>query len=187
MAETIDKGGRGWGWVRPFAWGGAVALILLPFIAMQVAPESGVDWSGGDLLFAAIVVGAVGLAFELAVRVSASWSYRAGAAVGLAAGFFLLSSNAAVGYIGDDNPYNMVFFLIVAFAFLGAIVAAFRAQGMAIVMLAAGIAHAIAGAVGFPEDPITGPITLVFTAMWLTSAWLFRQAAREGAARETAN
>lgn len=185
MTDTTQHA-RSWSWVRPVAWSGAMALILLPLIAMQVAPESGVDWSGGDFLFAAVVIGAIGLAFEVAVRVSASRSYRAGAAVGLAAGFFLLWSNAAVGYIGDDNPYNIVFFLIVAFAFLGAIVAGFRAKGMAIVMLAAGVAHAVAGAIGFPEDPVTGPITLVFTGMWLTSAWLFRQAAREGATREAA-
>ena len=54
---------------------------------------------------------------------------------------------------------------------------------MAVVMLGAGIAHAVAGAIGYPEDPITGPITAVFTAMWLTSAWLFHKAGREGAAR----
>jgi hypothetical protein len=49
-------------------------------------------------------------------------------------------------------------------------------------MLAAGIAHAIAGAIGFPQDPVTGPITIVFTAMWLASAALFHKAAKEGAA-----
>ena len=177
---TTDSRRNGWGWVRPVAWGGAVALILLPLVAMQFTSD--VDWSGGDFLFAAIVIGAVGLAFELAVRISNSWSYRGGAAVGLAAGFFLTWSNAAVGYIGDDNPYNMVFFVIVAFAFLGALLARFEAKGMALVMLAAGIAHAVAGAIGYPEDPVTGPITLVFTAMWLTSARLFQLAAREPSA-----
>ena len=184
MTDTNLSSRATFGWVRPVGWGLAVAMILLPFLAMQVAPESGVDWTGGDFLFAAIVIGGVGMAFELAVRISSNWSYRAGAAVGLAAGFFLLWSNAAVGYIGDDNPYNMVFFLIVAFAFLGSIIAAFRAKGMAVVMLAAGVAHALAGAIGYPQDPITGPITLVFTGMWLTSAWLFRRAAQEAATGE---
>ena len=37
--------------------------------------------------------------------------------------------------------------------------------------------------VGFPQDLRTGPITIVFTAMWLGAAWLFRRAAREAAGR----
>ena len=181
--DTIKSGMSNLGWLRYVGWSGAVALILLPLVAMELAPESGVNWTGSDFLFAAIVIGGVGLAFELAVRMSSNWSYRAGAAVGLAAGFFLLWSNAAVGYIGDENPYNIVFFAIVALAFLGSVATGFRARGMAIVMLGAGVAHAVAGGIGYPQDPITGPITLVFTAMWLTSAWLFHKAAQEGATR----
>lgn len=171
------------GWLRYVGWGGAVALVLLPLAAMLIAPDSGVDWTLGDFVFAIVVIGGVGLAFELAVRMSSSWSYRAGAAVGLAAAFFLTWSNAAVGYIGDDNPYNAIFFLIVVFAFLGALITRYKAKGMALVMLGAGIAHAAAGAIGYPQDPVTGPITAAFTAMWLTSAWLFHTAAREGATR----
>ncbi|HET9811579.1 MAG TPA: hypothetical protein VFP53_07780, partial [Sphingomicrobium sp.] len=154
-------------------------LLLLPLAAMKLAPGSGVDWTGGDFLFAGLLIGAVGLAAEVAVRVSSSWNYRFGAALGLAAGFFLTWANAAVGYIGDDNPYNLVFFGIVLLAFAGSLIARFRANGMALAMAAAGTAHAIAGAIGYPQDPVTGPITVVFVAMWLGSAALFRKAARE--------
>ena len=184
MMDTIDRGrGPNLGWLRYVGWGGALALILLPLVAMKLAPEAGVNWTASDFLFAAIIIGGVGLAFELAVRRTSNWSYRAGAAVGLAAGFLLTWSNAAVGYIGDDNPYNITFFMIVAFAFLGSVLVGFKARGMAAVMLGAGLAHAVAGAIGYPEDPITGPITAVFTAMWLTSAWLFNKSARQGATR----
>jgi hypothetical protein len=180
--DTLDRGARPkLGWLRYVGWVGAVALILLPLAAMLIAPDSGVNWTAGDFLFAIVIIGGVGLAFELAVRMSSSRWYRTGAAVGLAAGFFLTWSNAAVGYIGDDNSYNIVFFAIVAFALLGSIVAGFKATGMAIVMLGAGAAHAVAGGIGYPQDPITGPITAVFVAMWLTSAWAFHQAAGEGA------
>ena len=172
---------RDFGWVRWLAWGGAAALILLPLVAMRFAPDAGVNWTAGDFVFAALMFGAVGLAAELAVRISSNWAYRGGAALGLAAGFLLVWSNAAVGYIGDDNPYNAIFFAIVALAFVGAMLARFRARGMALTMLAAGIAHAIDGAIGFPQDPVTGPITIVFTGMWLGSAALFHKSAREGA------
>ena len=167
-------------WLRRIGWSTAGLLLLLPLVAMRVAPDSGVNWTVSDFVFAAMLLGGVGLAAELAVRISSSWNYRGGAALGLAAGFFLIWANGAVGYIGsEDNPYNLVFFGVVAVAFAGALISAFRPRGMALAMLAAGIAHAVAGGVGVVEDPITAPITLVFVAMWLGSARLFHQAARE--------
>jgi hypothetical protein len=182
MTDTINHGGqRTFGWLRWVGWGGAAALVALPLAAMRFAPDSGVNWTAGDFVFAALMFGAVGLAAETAVRISRSWAYRGGAALGLAAGFLLVWSNGAVGYIGDDNPYNIVFFAIVALAFVGSVLVRFRAKGMALVMLGAGIAHAVAGAIGFPQDPVTGPITIVFTGMWLASAALFHKAAKEGA------
>jgi hypothetical protein len=182
MTDTIgQRGQRTFGWLRWVGWGGAAALVVTPLVAMRVAPDSGVNWTAGDFVFAAIMFGAVGLAAETAVRISRNWAYRGGAALGLAAGFLLVWSNAAVGYIGDDNPYNMAFFMIVALAFAGSLAVRFRARGMALVMLGAGIAHAIAGGIGYPQDPVTGPITIVFTAIWLASAGLFHKAAKEGA------
>lgn len=182
MTDTTNGiGQRNFRWVRWLGWAGAAALLLLPAIAMRVAPGSGVDWTFSDFVFAAAMFAAVGIAAEVAVRMSANWAYRFGAGLGIATGFLLVWSNAAVGYIGDDNAYNAVFFAIPALAFVGSLAARFRARGMAVVMLAAGIAHAIAGAIGFPQDPVTGPITIVFTAMWLGSAALFHKAAKEGA------
>jgi hypothetical protein len=182
MTDTISDGGqRSFGWLRWVGWGGALALLVLPLVAMRVAPDSGVNWTFSDFVFAGLMFGAVGLAAETAVRISRNWAYRGGAALGLAAGFLLVWSNAAVGYIGDDNPYNLTFFMIVALALAGSVLVRFRAGGMALVMLAAGIAHAVAGAIGYPQDPVTGPITIVFTGMWLASAGLFHKAAKEGA------
>ncbi len=186
MNSTGSDRSRHWGLVRWAGWGGAVALILTPLIVMKLAPGAGVNWTAGDFVFAILMFGAVGLAFELAVRISANWSYRAGAALGLAAGFLLIWANLAVGYIGsEDNPYNMAFFGVVAIALAGALLARFRATGMALAMLAAGIAHAAAGLGGITADPVTAPITLVFTAMWIASAALFRTAARASAADAT--
>lgn len=176
MART--DGRRSWAWVRWVAWGGAAALLLAPLVAMQFTRE--VNWTVGDFVFACLLIGGVGLAFELAVRVSGNWSYRAAAALGLAAGFFLIWANGAVGYIGsEDNPYNLVFFGVIGVAFVGALLSGFRPRGMALAMLAAGIAHAAAGLGGAAEDPVTIPITLGFVGLWLASAALFRKAARE--------
>jgi hypothetical protein len=171
---------RDWSWVRWVAWGAAACLLLLPLVAMQFTSE--VNWTVSDFVFAALLIGGVGLAFELAVRISPNWSYRGGAALGLAAGFFLIWANGAVGYIGsEDNPYNLVFFGVIAIAFAGALISAFRPRGMAWTMVAAGIAHALAGFGGAAEDPRTIPITIAFVGMWLGSARLFQQAAARSA------
>lgn len=168
------------GWLRPLLWGGAGALLLVPLGAMRFAPGLGFNWTLSDFLFAALLIGGVGLAFELALRVSPNRSYRAGAALGLAAGFFLIWANGAVGYIGsEDNPYNLVFFGVIAVAFAGSLISVFRAQGMAWTMVAAGVAHALAGFGGAAEDPRTIPITIAFVGMWLGSARLFQIAARD--------
>lgn len=167
------------GWLRYLGWGLAVALLLAPLAAMRFAPNAGVNWTAADFLFAAAMFGTVGGLLELAVRASGDWSYRLGAALGLLTGLLLIWSDLAVGYIGDGgSAINTVFLAIPALALVAAALVRFRAEGMALIMLVAAAAHAITGAIGYPADPVTGPITIVFTLLWLGSAALFRRAAR---------
>ena len=178
METTNRQSARSWGWLRLAGWGGAAALLCLPLIAMQFTSE--VDWTLGDFLFAGMMLGGVGLALEFAVRISPNASYRIGAGVGLAASVLLIWVNGAIGYIGnEDNPYNFAFLAVVAIAFAGSIIAAFRPLGMAYTMLVAGIAHAIAGIGGAPADPRTLVPTIVFLGMWFGSARLFQLSAME--------
>ena len=178
MDRTENHEARGAGWVRPLAWGAAAALLALPLVAMQFTSD--VQWTVGDFLFAAIMLGGVGIALELAVRISSAKSYRIGAGLGLAAGLLLIWVNGAVGYIGnEDNPYNLLFMGVVAIAFAGSLIAAFRPMGMAYAMLAAGIAHAAVGFAGAPQDPRTIILTIVFVGLWLGSARLFHIAAKD--------
>ena len=166
--------------VRPAAWGGTAALVLLPLAALRLADANA--WEVGDLMFAVILIGAVGLAFELAVRVRPSRAYAAGAALALVAGFLLNWGNLAVGFVGsEDNPLNLVFFAAPLIALSGAIVARFGAAGMAVTMAAAAAAQLAAGVVALLLDAFTGPLTIFFTGLWLASAWLFRKSARRAA------
>lgn len=58
--------------------------------------------------------------------------------------------------------------------------ARFCPMGMSRAMVAAAVAQALAFAVALVAGlGFTGPITIFFAAFWLTSAWLFRKAARE--------
>jgi hypothetical protein len=59
------RAGRRVPW-RIVGWGGAVALLATPFVAMQ-AGSSGVNWSLAGFIVAGAMLFAVGLALELAV------------------------------------------------------------------------------------------------------------------------
>jgi hypothetical protein len=69
MASNAGGSGRGSLPWRTIGWGSAVALLLLPFIAMQLG-GTGVNWSLTDFIVFGVMLGSVGGAFEVAVRAS---------------------------------------------------------------------------------------------------------------------
>ncbi|MBL0022458.1 MAG: hypothetical protein IPP23_09330 [Sphingomonadales bacterium] len=164
---------------RILGWGCAAALILTPLVAMQFTDE--VHWTGSDFLFAIIVFGTVGLLFELSVRLFPDYFYRAGMGCALLASFMIVWANAAVGMIGnEDNPINLLFFGVVLIALTGAIIARFRAQGMALAMLVALITQisiaTIFGLLG--GDPRGGIFSILLSILWLLAAALFKASRR---------
>lgn len=172
---------------RLAGWGIAVAVILTPLAAMKLQVE-GVNWTLGDFIFAGVLIGGTGLLYELAVRASGSWAYRGGVALALAAGFLTIWINLAVGIIGnEDNPVNLVFFVVIAMAIAGSIVARGKAAPMSRAMVVTASAQALVGLVvlaygiGAMEPP--PPMMLfalieIFAAMWLGSALMFGRAAQ---------
>ncbi|MEG3087772.1 hypothetical protein [Sphingomonas sp. PB4P5] len=161
---------------RLAGWATIVGLIALPAIAMQFTTE--VNWAAEDFLFAIVMLGGVGGAIELAVRACGGWAYRAGAVVALGAGCLTLWGNAAVGIVGNEsNDINMWFNAVPLVALLGAIVARFRGQGMAAAMTVTAAAQLSVGIVMALSGHVVWPFTIVSTAVWLISAWLFRKAA----------
>jgi hypothetical protein len=169
------NGRRGAGRWRIFFWSAAAALVALPAVAMRFTTE--VQWTASDFVFAAVLIGGVGLLLELAVRRSGSRAYRAGAAAAIAGGFFTVWANAAVGMIGsEDNVFNLVFLGVVAFALAGSVAVRFRAAGMAAVMALAAGAHLVAALVGMQSDLRGGIFSAVFAGFWLLSAAFFAAA-----------
>lgn len=163
---------------RAVAWGLAALLLLLPLVAMQFSDE--VSWTVGDFLFAGLLIGIVGVTFELTVRVTRNWAHRAAVVSALAAGFLTIWANGAVGMIGsEDNPYNLLFFGVILLALAGAVAARFRPAGMALAMAVAAAAHSAVAVGGMFEDPRGGIFSLAFAGLWLFSAALFRKAARD--------
>ena len=179
-ASVDGRGGRGW---RPYMWGGAVAILLLPLIAMQFTSE--VDWGPVDFAIVGVMLGSVCLGFDLLARQSARLSYRLGAAVAVLGCFLLILVNLAVGFVGDeDNVFNFVFLLVLATFFIGAFRSRLRAAPMVNVMLAMAGLQALIGVGAFVsgEPDIRGIVlgTVMFLFLWLVSALLFRKAAEPG-------
>jgi hypothetical protein len=175
------RGGR---WTLMF-WGLAACLLLLPFIAMRLSAD-GVNWTASDFIFMAVLLGLIGLALELAAR-KGNAAYNMATGLALAASFFLIVLTGAVGIIGDEGEIaNLLFGIVILVALLGAVAARFRPGGMARAMAAAALVQLLvpvaalilrpgaAAAIWSPEVPIS---TLVFAAIWLGAARLYRKAA----------
>ena len=182
MAEGNGRRGGGMPW-RAIGWGGALALLAVPAVAMRFTEE--VNWDAADFLFAGVMFGLVGLGIELTVRASPSWTWRAGAGLAVFSCFALVWVNGAVGMIGDEgNAYNLAFIALVPLAIAGAAAARLKAGRMAAAMLAVGVAQVLIAAVGFPVDRLGATFSMVMAGPWLLSAGLFLLSARrEKAAR----
>jgi hypothetical protein len=166
-------------------WGGAAALLALPFIAMQFTRD--VNWTLSDFIVFGAMILMVGIPLELVARASRSWYYRGGALLALAAAFLTVWANLAVGIVGsEDNPANLMFFGALLVGVAGTIATRVRAGGMAWAMVATaaslGVAFVIAASGPTDEPNVSHLIeavgTGVFAALFLGSAALFRKASR---------
>lgn len=178
---------RPWRYLRLLGWTLAALILLVPFIASFFSEE--VNWSPGDYLFAAVVLGGIGLLFELVIRRSKDDAYRTGALVGLLSMLLLTWSNAAVGFVGSGaNTANVLYFGMLGVPLIGGALSGFTARGMFITMVLMAIVQAaitlfaVAGDLvaedeGIPVLAING----IFVMLWAASAVLFQQAARGSA------
>jgi hypothetical protein len=171
---------------RAVGWGGAAALLALPFAAMQFTRE--VDWTGSDFAVFAAMLLAAGIPIELAVRANSSWAYRGGVALASLGAFLTVWANLAVGIVGsEDNPANILFFGALLVGLVGAIGVRAKAKGMAAAMLAtaAALGAAFVISVSSPTDePAVSHVTEalgtgLFALLFVASAALFRKAARK--------
>ena len=192
---TFDKR-RGRNRLRPFIWGGAAVLLLLPAIAMQLGAP-GVVWTASDFIVMGVMLATACGLYELATWLSGNMAYRAGFGLAVLAGFLTIWVNLAVGMYGSEgNALNLMFGGVLLVAAIGALLAGFRAPGMARAMFATGAAQLLASGIGLGvglamgTDETHGPklgleafLTACFALPWIASGQLFRMAARrEGTA-----
>lgn len=183
MTVRIEQTG-GWPRWRLAGWGLAAAILIVPFVAMQVTRE--VAWGGEDFAVLAALLAMLGGGLELAVRSGRNHWYVAGAALALGAAMLLVLVNLAVGFLGSEgNLANLLFAGVLAVAGAGAMLARGRAAGLTRAMLATALAQALAAALalaaGWASPGAHGLYevalgTTLFTGLWLLAAWLFARA-----------
>lgn len=182
--ERMD--GRQGSRVRIVAWSVAGLLLLTPLVGMLLTDQ--VDWDLFDFALLASMLLGVGVAFELAAKMSNNASYRAGAAIALGTVFFMVWSEIAVGIVGaSGDPANLMYGGVLAVGILGALLARFQPAGMARALFATALAQVLVGAIvlvlrlGTPSnDPVVLLwINSMFAALWGASAGMFRRAATQ--------
>lgn len=164
-------------WIRPFSLAASATLILLPLCAMKLADWRA--WELEDLPFAFVLIVAVGLAFEFALRVPAGWTYRAGTALAIGTALLLTWGNLAVGFAGaEENAINIIFFAAPAVALVGGLAVRFRFAGLVTAMGGAAAAQLTAGLIALYYSYFTGPLTVTFTGLCLATSLLFLRSSR---------
>lgn len=186
---TSDTYSNAIAWIRvlrPIAWGGAMLLLTAPWVAMQFTHE--VAWTGSDfIVFGAMLLTAC-VAFEMATRVARVPSYLLASLIAIAAAFLLLWANLAVGIVDEpEHAANLLFLGVLAIGAIGSGLVRLQARGMACVLAAMAVAQMVAGGIAMRMDTQESPaFVLAFTGLyvvaWLTSALLFRKAAKSSIA-----
>ncbi|PKM87007.1 hypothetical protein CVU83_03505 [Candidatus Falkowbacteria bacterium HGW-Falkowbacteria-2] len=162
----------------------AVALLLMiPLLAMQF--NSGFVWSLGDFIIAGILLLGAGLTYEFVSSRSKSIIYRFAVAGAIGSSLFLIWANLAVGLIGNENnPANVLFYLVIMVGIVGAILSRLKSRGMARTMFAMATTQVLVPVVAFliwrPEFnagvvQVFG-VTVFFAFLFSASGLLFLQA-----------
>lgn len=167
-------------------------LLLIPLLAMQFTIE--VDWTLSDFIFAGGLLFGTGLMYILVTRILATGKandtpYRVAVGFALFTGLFLIWVNAAVGIIGsEDNPFNVMYFGVIAVGIIGALSARFKPQGMIRTMFAMALAQGLIAAIaligGFYQTPPSTVFHIIgvngfFITLFVVAAMLFRYAEQE--------
>lgn len=187
MTQTMNTDSPYLSRIRIAGWATAALLLLTPLIAMRFTDE--VNWTGSDFVFAAVLLGSVGLGFEFVVRKTTGSAGRWAGVVAIVGAFLLVWINGAVGIIGgEDNLGNLLYGVVLAVGLLGALASRFRVAGMMRTLTAMALVQVVvpvaAWVFGWSEaqaafSPETLGVTAMFVTLWLASAILFRNAAQD--------
>lgn len=115
-------------------------------------------------------------------------TYWSAIAVAVGTGLFLIAGIGALGIVGiEGDRADLLYLGALGIGLIGAVVARLRPHGMSWAMAAAAAATMLAGLVAlllgkheaeYSSVPEIMGLTVMFAALWATSAWLFRRCDR---------
>ncbi len=118
-------------------------------------------------------------------------AYKAAVGLAIATPLLLVWVIGAVGVLGvDGDPADLMYIGVLAVGIIGAIIARLQPHGMARALCATALAQVLVAVIalilGMHQAPYSSVIEILglngfFVALFLGSAWLFRNAARERA------
>jgi len=121
MMKESTKGTAGRGRLRTAVWSTAAALLLAPYVAMQVSDE--IAWDAADFAIFGVMLAGACAVYELAARRVGRSEYRAAIALVLAAVFGLVWIFGAVGSDGGEFQMRIHYLEIVTTDVDGAVAA----------------------------------------------------------------
>lgn len=171
-------------------WAIGVALLLLIPLALTIRDGAvegvGWNWTFFDFIFMGTLLFGAGAMYELVARKMNNGWYRAGLGLATLTSVLLVWINAAVGIIGDDDGFNVLYFGVLLIGLTSALIAGFTSQGMSRALFFMALAQLSVPVIALIiSDPVTwgtpgilGVFVLnaVFAALFIGSALLFREA-----------
>jgi hypothetical protein len=157
---------------------GALALLMVPLVASRVV--EGWHWGAGGFVFVYVLFFLTGMAYALIARKMGAWSYKAGVAVALVAGFALGWSNM-VQVADSGHPENLLYYSVLAVGVAGALLARLQARGLALTLFAMAATLALIAVIlpsGAPPD-MARRMAIghgVYVVLFVASGLMFRHA-----------
>jgi len=161
-------------------------VLLIPLISMQFS--DGVVWTLSDFVFAAALISGTGIAYKFISQRSTAVAYRVATAIAVVTALLLVWVNGAVGIIGsDDNPVNLLYFVVLVIGLIGVFLSRLEADGMKRALVVTGIAQILVPIIALefrPSDFDPGLVrvfglNIFFVLLWLVSALLYRRVAQK--------
>jgi len=160
------------------------AILMVPLVATQFSNE--VVWTLFDFVFAGTLIFGTGLLYLLATKMTGNTAYRMAAGLALAATFFLIWINGAVGIIGNSD-INILYLGVPMVGVVGTLIAGLRPFEMSRAMFVTALAQALVPVVAvLMGEPDFAPGVLqvfvlngVLVLLFVGAALLFRRAAAQ--------
>lgn len=173
MKRSLYLTTRRW---RVALWAGALIALATPWVLMRLTGQG--HWTEFDFVVFGVMLSAVGVGIELAMRLSSQWTYRVAVILSVIGGFLMVWANLAVGIIGsEENPQNLICYSVLIAGLTGAFITKFNARGLMWTLRAmAAMQFAVFLAAALLEWALLPVVTIVYMLLWLAAGELFKRA-----------